>query len=524
MPPASAPPLAVTIVGNAAWSAVRFVAGICGALLTSIVVVRYLGPTEFGTYRLAMSLVWILEVVSVLAFPNAATKFVAEVSGRPGISKAGAVIAFFGWRATVTYGTGLLLLLAMRHSLAEFYRSEALASLVIPAALAVLPGLWYGILAAGLQGLQRFRALGTVALAQAVVTLAGTLVVLAVGGGAWELFVLAIAVNALGLALAAGAGGRELRPQSPRELEPALRDRMWRYGLTLGVLGIPAALLSERLEVFFLGRFWTPADVAFYSLAASLALHARRLGPSALGEVLFPVIARLEGRRDVWGVANAYVHSTRYLIMAGWPVALGGALLAEPLIWSLFGPAYAPAVPAMIILVIGAGVVAMGHPAVAVIYSQERNRFLVLSSVGTVALNVVLDLLLIPAWGAVGAAVANAVVQGVLLALQTLWVSRWLAVTPPIGDAIRSLAAGILAFLPAFVLQIWPAGPLPVASLVVLGLMAYPWLLALSGALRPGDVARLQAIEAALPSNVRAFAGPVVRAMSLCLRAPAPAK
>lgn len=502
----------------------RFVAGIGGALLTSILVVRYLGPTEFGTYRLALSLVWVLEIVSVLAFPNAATKFVAEVSGRFGPSRTGAVIAFFGWRATVTCAIGLLLLLATRHHLAEFYRSEALASLVIPAALAVLPGLWYGILAAGLQGLQQFRALGTVAFAQAVVTLAGTLIVLALGGGAWELFVLAIAVNGLGVALAARAGGSELRPRSPGELEPALRARMWRYGLTLGALGIPAALLSERLEVFFLGRFWAPADVAFYSLAAGLALHARRLGPSALGEVLFPVIAHLEGRRDAWGVANAYVHSTRYLVMAGWPVALGGALLAEPLIRLLFGAAYAPAVPAMVILVVGAGIVAMGHPAVAVIYSQERNAFLIVSSVAIVALNIVLDLVLIPPWGAVGAAVANAVVQAVLLAVHTLWVSRWLGVRPPVADALRSLAAAILAFAPAFVLQSWPVGPFPVALLVVIGLLAYPWLLAVLGALQAGDVTRLQAIEAALPSNVRAFAGPLVRTLRLCLRIPVPAR
>ena len=374
----------------------------------------------------------------------------------------------------MTYAIGLLLLLAARHHLAEFYRSEVLAALVIPAALAVLPGLWYGILAAGLQGLQQFRALGTVALAQAVVTLAGTLIVLALGGGAWELFVLAIAVNGLGLALAARAGGSELRPQSPRELEPALRARMWRYGLTLGVLGIPAALLSERLEVFFLGRFWAPADVAFYSLAAGLALHARRLGPSALGEVLFPVIARLEGRRDAWGVANAYVHSTRYLVMAGWPVALGGALLAEPLIRLLFGAAYAPAVPALVILVVGAGIVAMGHPAVAVIYSQERNTFLIVSSLAIVVLNIGLDLVLIPPWGAVGAALANAVVQAVLLAVHTLWVSRWLGVRPPVADALRSLAAAILAFAPAMVLQSWPAGPFPVALLVVTGTGGLP--------------------------------------------------
>jgi hypothetical protein len=112
----------------------------------------------------------------------------------------------------------------------------------------------------------------------------------------------------------------------------------------------------------------------------------------------------------------------------------------------------------------------------------------------------------------------------VLLVVHTLWVSRWLGVRPPVADALRSLAAATLAFAPAMVLQSWPAGPFPVAMLVVMGLVAYPWLLAVSGALQAGDVTRLQAIEAALPANVRALAGPVVRALRLCLRVPVPAR
>jgi O-antigen/teichoic acid export membrane protein len=518
--------LAVTIVGNAAWSAGRFVAGVLGALLTAILLARYLGPTEFGTYRLVLNLVWVLEVVSVLAFPNATTKFVAELTGRAGPAAPGAVVAFFARRATLAYAAGFLMVLALRHRLADFYRSEALDVLLLPAALAVLPGLWFGILAAALQGLQRFGALGTVALTQAVATLGGTLVVLMAGGGAWELLVLAIAVNALGVVLAAGAGGHEVRPRATSRLEPELRGRMWRYSVTVGAIGLLGALLSERLEVFFLGRFWTAADVAFYSLAASLALQARRLGPSALGEVLFPVIAGLQGRRDAWGVANAYVHATRYLAMAGWPLALGGAVLAEPLTRLLFGAAYTPAAPAMAILLFTAGVLSMGHPAVAVVYSQERHRFLVVSSLAFVALHLALDLLLIPTWAVLGAAIANAVVQAALLAVQTAAVCRWLGVRPPLGDIARSLGASVLAFAPAAALRAWlgPASPIPLGVLVVAAIAAYPWLLAAFGALEAGDIARLRAIEGTLPGPLRAVAAPLLRGLARRVGAPEPAR
>jgi O-antigen/teichoic acid export membrane protein len=512
--PAASPPrpLAVTLVGNAAWSAARFVAGVLGALLTAILLARYLGPTEFGTYRLAINLVSVLEVVSVLAFPNATIKFVAEVSAMPRPSSAGAVIAFFGARATAAFLGGFLLVLLLRHPLARFYQNDALAPILLPAALAVLPGLWYGLLAAGLQGRQRFRALSVVATVQATVALAGSLLVVAAGGGAHELFVLAIALNTLGAVLAARAGGPELRPGLVAwGLAPELRRRMWRYGLALGLIAVPSALLFERLEVFFIGRFWTAADVGFYSVAAGLALHARRLGPSALGEALFPVISRLEGRRDAWGVANAYVHATRYLVMIGWPLALGGAMLAEP---------------ALAVLVTAAGLISMGHPAVAVIFSQERHAFLLASSLLVVLLNVALDLLLIPPYAALGAAAANTAAQVVLLVIQTVFVARWLTVRPPVGAAVRSLLAGVVALTPVAVVRLWlaPLDLLPLVLLALAAVVAYPWLLAAFGALIGEDITRLRAIAAAMPSPLRPFAGRLLAALGGWVRSPEPAR
>jgi O-antigen/teichoic acid export membrane protein len=220
------------------------------------------------------------------------------------------------------------------------------------------------------------------------------------------------------------------------------------------------------------------------------------------------------------------MHSTRYLAMAGWPLALGGALLAEPLVRLLFGPAYGAAAPAIAILVATAGVVAMGHPAVAVVYSQERHRFLVVSSVAMVALNVALDFLLIPTWAAAGAAAANAAAQGVLLLAQTVFAARWLGVRPPTADIARSLGASVVAFAPAAALRAWfaAAGPLPLGLLVVAGLAAYPWLLAAFGALGSGDIARLQAIEAALPPPLRALAGPLLRRLTRWVGAQEPAR
>ena len=514
--------LSVVVAGNAALSSLRFLVGVLGALATSVLLARYLGPTDFGTYRLAMSLVWVLELASVLGFPNATTKFVAELSGSPESGRWTAAVRFFLVRATVGYLIGFALLLAFRRSVARFYHDETLASILVVAALAVLPGLWCGILSAGLQGLQRFGELSRITLGQAIASLAGTVLVVAFAGGIQGLFVLAIGVNVLGLAMATRCA-RRASPLAGRgaEFGPELRRRMWRYSLMLAAISLTGALLSERLEVFFLGRFWSPAEVGFYSLAVTLAFHARRLGPNALGEVLFPVIARLDGRGDAWGVANAYVHSTRYLAMAAFPLGVGGAIFAGPLLRMLFGPAYLPAAPALAVLMTATGLAALSHPAASVILSKERNAFLLVSSLLIAAANILLDLLLIPPYAAIGAAMANAVVQAVWLTVQTVIVSRWLRVRLPGGNIARSLLATLLAFVPAASIRTWPLLGGAADVLLTLGtfVVLYPVLLAVLGALLPQDMTRLRALEGAVPLWARPHAAMILSILSAFMRA-----
>src|SRR5262249_49083387 len=139
------------------------------------------------------------------------------------------------------------------------------------------------------------------------------------GGRLRALFAAFVAMNTVTLALAVAWLWPSVawRSAAPGALGPETRRRMLRYAVLFGATNAANILLSERVEVFFLGRFWNPAEVGFYSLAVSLALYARRLAPTALDEALFPVIARLEGTRDRWSVANAWIHASRYLTILG---------------------------------------------------------------------------------------------------------------------------------------------------------------------------------------------------------------
>lgn len=500
--------LSAAVARNTALNSLRFAVAFVAALGTSVLVARILGPHDFGVYRLAMGLLWGLEVISVLAVPNAVTRFVAE--GQAGDrSRFTHVVGFFLAKTLLIYALAVIPLLGLRHWLAGFYREAALDELLVLGALGVLPGVVAGVLSAAMRGQQRFRELNRLAVLQSLIGVGATALLLGLGGSVRSLFLLAIALNVATLALTVAYTRDDLVPSALAGAAGEFRTRMLNYGIAMGVVALLGAVVWERSEIFFLGRWSGAEEVGFYSLAYTLALQARRIVPTAVGEALFPVFSRLEGLKDEWGIANASMQSTRYLAIVGFPIAIGGAVLAPPLVRLLFGSAYLPAAPVLAVLLVSAGVVAVAQPAAAVIVNKERYRFLILSTAGLTVVNVALDVLLIPTYAAIGAAVANTIVQIAAAVAQLAFVARLLRVPLPLGDLARCLGAALVAAAPAMLVQAYAPGK-GLVGLALTGLaflIAYPFLLARSGVLSSADFERLQAAAGVLPPPFRGLAG-----------------
>lgn len=512
--------LSVSIVGNTALSSLRFLITAALAIVGSVVVARWLGPQEFGVYRLAVGVVWILEVLTVLAVPVATNKFVAELSVRVvGRGRAlRSVVGFFAARATAIYVVAFVPFVVFRDAIARFYGEEGLVLLLLLGGLSVLPGAVAGIMSGALQGLQRFREVSAVALAHSIVTLGATVALLWAGFGVVGLFVVLLGGNLLQLGLMSAflkkAVPRDGTVQPPDEL----RGRMGRFWLVTSVLAVLNAIVWERSEIFFLGRFSGAEEVAFYSLAYTVAIQARRLAPTALGEALFPVFARLDGMKDAWSLANAVAHATRYTAILGMPLAVGGVLFAAPLIRLAFGAAYLPAAPVLALLLVAAGAVSIAQPASAVLVATERYRFFLWCYGGLAVANIALDLALIPAHAATGAAIANTTVQVAGAVAQLAAAARLVAVPVPVGNLSRCLGAVLLALLAPAALNVWPqfGGGVNVVLMGLAFVAGYPIALAITGTLLPDDFRRLRALQERLPGGVRPAYQAVIRRVEAC--------
>ncbi|HVS48972.1 MAG TPA: polysaccharide biosynthesis C-terminal domain-containing protein, partial [Candidatus Dormibacteraeota bacterium] len=219
-----------------------------------------------------------------------------------------------------------------------------------------------------------------------------------------------------------------------------LARRIYVFGVR-GQLGSLLSLLNLRFDFVFLAAIAGPAALGIYAVASKYA-EVVRLVPIAANWVLYPRFARSEA-----AIANA---SSRRLIPRAAAVtatiAVPLALAAGAVVPLLFGQPFGGAVlPAQILLI---GLAAEGAAGVitAFLYGRGRPGLNSLAAGTGLIVTLVLDLILIPRLGAVGAAIASSAAYLTTTLTLVAWYRHVTRSTPPpsvpqpMGEALPSVA------------------------------------------------------------------------------------
>jgi O-antigen/teichoic acid export membrane protein len=192
------------------------------------------------------------------------------------------------------------------------------------------------------------------------------------------------------------------------------------------------------LDVLLLGFFGNP-DVGVYNVSTRLVTVAVFvLAP--LNAAFGPYLAHLYHRGELEEVRSSYAAVTGWIVRLSLPAF--AALLAFPdELLRLFGGAFAAGAAVTVILACGQLVNAATGPCGTVLNMSGRVALNMADNVATLILNVVLNLVLIPAHGIVGAAVAWAVSLAVVNVARVVQVHRLIGALP----TSRGMATGLLA-------------------------------------------------------------------------------
>lgn len=190
--------------------------------------------------------------------------------------------------------------------------------------------------------------------------------------------------------------------------------RSIRYGFDSWVNNISNQMLY-KIDFFLIGYFLGLESVGIYAIAVMLAEKSWYLS-GALGNAIFP---KLKCYDDTKAFQLATSVAKLNLVIVTISLVLI-AVLGDFLIPILFGESYSLAYETILILT--PGIIALAIPKVLVSHLAARNklRIAVRASVSSVLLNLILNLLLIPQFGLIGAAVASSISYVIYLAIYVI--------------------------------------------------------------------------------------------------------
>lgn len=266
------------------------------------------------------------------------------------------------------------------------------------------------------------------------------------------------------------------------------RAALWwptlRAAAPIGLSGL-FAMIYFRIDIVLLARMGSDDDVGQYG-AAYRFIEAALIVSPLLMAVLMPILARsfsasidvLRRRFDV------VVHLVLLLVL---PMAVAGAITGSRVFPALPGfeefeeggrclAILAPALAMMVLGTVLQGVLIIAH----------RQRWLFGISVAGAGLNVGLNLVLIPLWGAPGAALATTLTELAIVVLSAREVARRVSVLWPTATMVRATRATVLMTVVLLATSVIH----PFAQLA-LGLLTYLLVLLPSGSLRWSDLASI---------------------------------
>ena len=200
---------------------------------------------------------------------------------------------------------------------------------------------------------------------------------------------------------------RRTIPSGPSRATESLRFRDL-LGTAMPMYGSAIAdVVMTFSDVLILGMFATATDVGVYTAAARTALLTRFL-LLANSAVAAPRFAALHAANDKEGVARLAVRSTLLTTVSSVPLLLLFIVYPEKIL-SLFGPQFEAGAQVLIILSVGQFVNAMTGPVGYLLnmsgFHRIEGRIAVVGALMTAGL----CFALIPIWGPLGAAAANAI-------------------------------------------------------------------------------------------------------------------
>jgi len=407
--------------------------------ILTLYIARALGADVLGQFSIAVSLVLIFQTLSFLGLQQI---IIREVARAP--DKAGAYLVN---GSLVVTGGGLLSMLFMFVTVNLVNYESRIVTYAYVAGLSLIPGALAIVGEAVLQGREQMHYITAARAISGLIKLSFSLLLLYLGVGLWSVFLVIALSNAV-LYLVYLWIMRYLLGSIVFRLERALIRHLLRLAGTFIVISI-FGVVFKQVDVLMLGKMKDSVTVGIYSAAFRLIQIGMQFLPAFM-LALFPRMSEVHVRSPerLGPIAEQVLKLLLTFII---PIAVIATVLAEEIVFFFYGPGYQESAHVLRVLAWMLVLSFVNAVLFRTMLASDNERVTMRVAGVNMAASILLNLFLIPRWGADGVAISSfcttliAVTQNYAYIARHLFKFDWLRLVGKQGLAAALLSGFLFA-------------------------------------------------------------------------------
>ena len=411
--------------------------------LFTILLTRKLGDTLYGKYSLWISICFLVSLVSQFGFENIVNTYIPKLShDRKKISFL--VNRLISYRLSVLIiGVIVLVALKMGVNMKSFLFSSKLVFICLIGH--VMFNSLASLLGRVLISQYRLKVLSVINVITSIFQLTAAYIFLSSGFGLNSVLIIIALTSFIFLMLCLSSLTDVIK--SPKE-SFSLRPLLY-FGKDSWLTNVVEFGLGKQLDIILIGYFISAeSEAGYYNLAISTIIILSGLTTAGLSGVALAIFSEIEKK---WGtdhlkIAWESLIKLEYILSV--PLIAFLAIYANPIIKNIYTDSYLPSVPMIQLYacffifqrLLGGGI----H--ITVLYAMEKAQLIFNTRFAGGILNLVLNLILIPLYGGMGAVTATGFSIMLTVFLEYFYIRKYLCRTYPFKFLIKISISIVAAF------------------------------------------------------------------------------
>jgi O-antigen/teichoic acid export membrane protein len=413
--------------------------------LYRIIIARYYGPADYGLFSLGVAIVSFVIIIALLGLPNGIIRYISYYQSRGEAEKTRNIIIS---SIKMTLPTSVLLIIIV--GLLSGYISNGIFSepMLQPVLIILLVSVpFYVLLSIFIAVFTGFKRIEHKVWSESILSntikLVFALIFGILGFGligiiwSWTLGIM------FGFSLALYYLIKIYKKLPKGNHSHGCGKELLLYSLPL-ILVTFMSTINAWTDTLMLGFFHSSVEVGIYNAALPTA-QILQIFTLALGILFLPVITELFYKNKLKDAQRTYKTVTKWIFYVNFPIFLILVFFSRQILNILFGSEYVIGYISLSILAITYLTVSIYYTSTHVLFSLKKTKLMMYVTFTGTVLNVFLNLVLIPEFNIVGAALAT-LSTNLLGAVIVIYVSsKSLKSTPFKKGMIKSFASGIIS-------------------------------------------------------------------------------